>query len=206
MAMVISRTGIAAQSPATRPSKQISESDSALIARIAKRDHAAMRALFARHQVAVYRWLRRIVHDEALAEDLLSEVFLDLWRQAASSFAGRSSVSTWLLGIARHKALSACRRRQDEQLDGELAERICDPADDPETVLDARNRAERLVHALRNLSQAHRAVIDLVYYHGKSVNEVAALLGVPPGTVKTRMFHARRKLAASVDAGAALAC
>ena len=204
MATVISRTAIAAQPRATQPTRPISDSDTALIARIARGDQAAMRALFARHQAPVYRWLRRIVHDEALAEDLLSEVFLDVWRHAAS-FAGRSTVSTWLLAIARHKALSSCRRRQDEQLDDELSESICDPADDPETVLNARDRGERLSHALRCLSQAHRAVIDLVYYHGKSVNEVAAVLGVPPGTVKTRMFHARRKLAASVNAGAALA-
>ena len=81
-------------------------SDETLIQRIAAGDRQAMRTLFARHRVAVYRWLLRLVNDEALAEDLLSDVFLDVWRQAAS-FEARASVSTWLLAIARYKALSA---------------------------------------------------------------------------------------------------
>src|ERR1700674_2812263 len=105
----IARTGSAPASPAMPAAGEFS-SDQALIARIAGGDQLAMRALFARHQTALYRWLLRIVRDEALAEDLLSEVFLVVWRQAAS-FQGRSSVSTWLLAIARHKALSARRRR-----------------------------------------------------------------------------------------------
>ena len=86
-----------------------SSSDKALIRLIAAGDQSAMRALFARYRVALYRWLLRFVDDGALAEDLLSEVFLDVWRHAAS-FEARSSVSTWLLAIARHKALSARRR------------------------------------------------------------------------------------------------
>ena len=82
-----------------------------------------MQTLFVRHRVALYRWLLRLVGDEALAEDLLSDVFLDVWRQAAS-FEGRSSVSTWLLAITRFKALSALRRRKDAELDDETAAAI----------------------------------------------------------------------------------
>jgi RNA polymerase sigma-70 factor, ECF subfamily len=78
-----------------------------------------MRTLFALYQVRLYRWIVRIVGNEELAEELLSDVFLDVWRQAAS-FKARSSVSTWLLSIARFKGLSACHRRIDEQLDEEL--------------------------------------------------------------------------------------
>src|ERR1700674_1953989 len=109
MLAAIARAGSAAASPAMPAAGEL-PSDKALIARIAGGDQLAMRTLFVRHQTALYRWLRRIVRDEALAEDLLSEVFLDVWRQAAS-FQGRSSVATWLLAIARHKALSARRRR-----------------------------------------------------------------------------------------------
>src|SRR5689334_5727701 len=116
-----------------------SSSDEALIRRIAAGDQSAMRALFARYRVALYRWLLRLVDDDALAEDLLSEVFLDVWRHAAT-FEGRSSVSTWLLAIARYKALSARRRRSDAELDDELACRLADPADDPELVLQKKNR------------------------------------------------------------------
>jgi RNA polymerase sigma-70 factor (ECF subfamily) len=169
-------------------------SDEALIRRIAAGDQLAMRTLFARHRIPLYRWLLRIVRNETVAEDLLSDVFLDVWRQAAS-FQGRASVSTWLLAIARYKALSARRARVDAELDAHLASTIADPADDPEAVLQKKNRSEVLRDSLASLSPEHSEVIDLVYYHGKSVKEVADITGVGEATVKTRMFYARRKLA-----------
>src|SRR6266481_3241486 len=118
-------------------------SDEALIRRIAAGDQLAMRTLFARHRIPLYRWLLRIVRDETTAEDLLSDVFLDVWRQAAS-FKGRASVSTWLLAIARYKALSARRARSDAKLDTEIASTVVDPADDPEVALQKKNRGELL--------------------------------------------------------------
>src|SRR6266478_5534501 len=198
MATVCIRGGGAAASPEWAAACE-SSSDKTLTRRIAAGDQSAMRALFARYRVKVYRWLLCLVVDEALAEDLLSEVFLDVWRQAAS-FEARSSVSTWLLAIARHKALSARRRRIDAELDEDFAARIRHPADDPEMVLLKKNRADLLLQSMANLSRKHREVLDLVYYHGKSVKEVAEIAGVPQATVKTRMFHARRKLADLVKA------
>jgi RNA polymerase sigma-70 factor, ECF subfamily len=153
-----------------------------------------MRTLFGRHRVPLYRWLLRLVGDEAIAEDLLSDVFLDVWRQAGT-FEARSSVSTWLLAIARYKALSARRRRTDVELDEKMASRMADPADDPEVVLQKKTRAELLHHSLARLSPEHGEVIDLVYFHGKSVKEVADIVGVGEATVKTRMFYVRKKLA-----------
>ena len=153
-----------------------------------------MRTLFFRHRVALYRRLLRLVRDEALAEDLLSDVFLDVWRQAAS-FEARSSVSTWLLAIARYKALSARRRRLDAELDETIASAVADTADDPEVVLQKKDRSKLLRHSLERLSPEHGEVIDLVYYHGKSVKDVAEIIGISEATVKTRMFYARRKLA-----------
>jgi RNA polymerase sigma-70 factor, ECF subfamily len=176
-----------------------SSSDQALLARIACGDQLAMRGLFARHQTLVYRWLLRLVRHEAMAEDLLSEVFLDVWRHAAS-FQGRSSVSTWLLAIARHKALSARRRRVDDRLDETLAAQIPDPADDPEIALQKKDQSELLRGALSRLSDEHREVVDLVYYHGRSVKETAEIVGVGEPTVKTRMFYARRRLAGLIGA------
>jgi RNA polymerase sigma-70 factor, ECF subfamily len=161
---------------------------------IAAGNKPAMQALFARHRTSVYRWLLRFVSNETLAEDLLSEVFLDVWRQAAR-FEYRSSVSTWLLSIARHKALSARRRRTEAELDEKIEATVADPADDPEVALQEKNRAELLRRALTRLSPEHRQVIDLVYYHEKSVDEVAQIIDVLPATVKTRMFYARKKLA-----------
>src|SRR3954449_5189054 len=103
-------------------------SDEELIGRIASGDRLAMQVLFARHHVRVFRFVLRLVRDESRAEDLISEVFLDVWRQAGK-FEGRSAVSTWLLAIARFKALSALRRRTDAELNEETAEAIEDTAD-----------------------------------------------------------------------------
>src|SRR6516164_2331779 len=175
-----------------------SSSDKALIRLIAAGDQSAMRALFARYRVALYRWLLRLVDDGALAEDLLSETFLDVWRQAAS-FEARSSVSTWLLAIARYKALSARRRRTDAELDEATVSTAPDTADDPEVTLQKKNRAEALRQSLLRLSPDHREVIDLAYYHGKSVKEIAEIVSISEATVKTRMFYARRKLAELVE-------
>jgi RNA polymerase sigma-70 factor (ECF subfamily) len=168
-------------------------SDESLVQRIASGDQLAMRALFARHQVRLYRFLARIVRDETLAEDLVSDVFLDVWRQAAS-FEARSSVSTWLLAMGRYKALSALRRRRDVELDDKVALSVVDPADNPEAVLQKKHTGEVLRQCVASLSPAHGQIIDLVYYHEKSVSEVAEILAIPEATVKTRMFYARKRL------------
>jgi len=180
-------------------------SDEALIGRIATGDKVAMQVLFARHHVRVYRFVLRRVRDQTQAEDLISEVFLDVWRQAGK-FEARSAVSTWLLAIARYKALSALRRRPDEELDEETAAAIEDPGDNPETALEKKDKGEILRKCLTALSPEHREIIDLVYYHEKSVEEVAEIVGIPENTVKTRMFYARKRLsellkAAGVDRG-----
>jgi RNA polymerase sigma-70 factor (ECF subfamily) len=188
------RTGsiAAARKP---PAEVESSTDEKLIGRIASADQLAMRTLFVRHQLRVYRFVLRIVKDETLAEDLLSDVFLDVWRQAAR-FEGRTAVSTWLLAIARFKALSAMRRGMDVGLDDDMAATIVDPAD-AEAVLRHKHDADMLRRYWTKLSPAHAEVIDLVYYHGKSIKEVAEIVGVPIATVKSRMFYARKQLAVS---------
>ena len=105
--------------------------DEVLIGRIARGDRLAMQVLFARHHVRVFRFVLRLLHDEALAEDVISETFLDVWRQAGR-FEGRSTVSTWLIAIARFKALSMLRKRREEELDDETANSIEETADGPE--------------------------------------------------------------------------
>jgi RNA polymerase sigma-70 factor (ECF subfamily) len=174
-------------------SANLSASDEVLIGRIAKDDRLAMQVLFARHQVRVYRFVLRLVGNQGVAEDLISEVFLDVWRQA-DRFEGRSAVSTWLLAIARFKALSAMRRKPEAELDDDTAGAIEDTADDPEVAVQKKDKGEVLRKCLLLLSPEHREVIDLVYYHEKSVEEVAEIVGVPEPTVKTRMFYARKKL------------
>jgi RNA polymerase sigma factor (sigma-70 family) len=99
------------------------------------------------------------------------------------------------LAITRNRALSMLRRRPMERLDGSQAEAIVDRADDPEVAIQKQQQSAILADCLTKLSPAHREVIDLVYYRGRSTDEVAAITGVPASTVKTRMFYARKRLA-----------
>src|SRR3954452_1266820 len=112
MLIALTRQGSAA--PATAAGAP--SSDEVLVARIAGGDRLAMQTLFARHRTPVYRWLLRLVGNETVAENRLSDVFPDVWRQAGR-FQARAAVSTWLLAIARFKALSAPRTRKDAELD-----------------------------------------------------------------------------------------
>ena len=118
----------------TAASKGPDTSDLALIQSIAASDKHAMQILYARHNVRLFRFLLRFVADKSAAEDLLSEVFLDVWRQAGN-FRAQSRVSTWLLAIARNKAISALRRRSTEELDDATAAAVEDPGDDPEVTM-----------------------------------------------------------------------
>jgi RNA polymerase sigma-70 factor (ECF subfamily) len=174
-------------------------SDEILVERIAAGDKLAMQVLFARHRTPVYRWLLRFVGNETVAEDLLSDVFFDVWQQAGR-FEGRSAVFTWLLSIARFKALSARRRRADAPLDETIETTVADSADNPEMVLQKKSRGELVRAALTKLSPDHREILDLVYYHENSVEDCALILNIPVATVKTRMFYARKKLAEHVQA------
>lgn len=169
-------------------------SDEMLLEKIATGDRTAMHTLYARHNVRVYRFVLRMLRDSTAAEDLVSQVFLDVWR-SASQFEGRSQVSTWLLSIARFKALTALRQRKHEDIDQDDVMQIADQADTPEASLD-RSRTSAILRAcVARLSPAHREIVSLVYYHEKSVEEVAQLIGIPAATVKTRMFYARKQLA-----------
>jgi RNA polymerase sigma-70 factor (ECF subfamily) len=169
-------------------------SDDMLLESIADGNRTAMHILYCRHNVRVYRFILRIVRDATTAEDLVSQVFLDVWR-TASQFQGRSQVSTWLLSIARFKALTAMRQRRFEDIDQEDVRQIPDDTDTPETSLDRNDTSAILRACVAKLSPAHREIINLVYYHEKSVEEVGQIIGIPQSTVKTRMFYARKQLA-----------
>ncbi len=179
-------------------------SDEALIDAITQGDQGAMALLYGRHNLRVYRFILRMAGDASLAEDLVSEVFLEVWRHAGG-FAARSQVSTWLLAIARNKMLSARRRHSEETLDEHRAAAIQDPADDPEISAQKQDRSAIIRQCLSQLSAAHQEVVDLVYYHEKTLDEVAQIVGAPLSTIKTRMFYARQRMgklltAAGLDA------
>jgi RNA polymerase sigma-70 factor, ECF subfamily len=172
--------------------------DATLIARIATGDRLAMQALFARHKTRVYRFILRLVGDAASADDLTSEVFLAVWRNA-HKFRERAAASTWLLAIARFKVLAELRCRRNTTPDLEQPD-ASDPAPDPEASCADKHRGAMLRKCLGALSREHRTIIELVYYHEKSVQEVAAIVGIPRDTVKTRVFYARKKLVALLTA------
>jgi len=175
------------------------ETDEQLLGQIAAGDRHALELLYRRHHVRVYRFLVRLTDNAASAEDLTSDVFLEIWKDA-ERFQGRSRVSTWMLGIARHKAISVLRRRRAEPLDDATAESIADNSASAEAMLQEQETVTVLRQCLTQLSAAHREIVDLVYYHGKSIAEVAEIVGVPEATVKTRMFYARKRLAALLAA------
>lgn len=182
-----------------------SAQDLALMERLAAGDNQALKALFMRYRLQVYRFIGRIVRNDAVAEEQTNEVFLDVWRSAAS-FQGQSSPYTWILAIARNKAYGAIRRRREESLnEGEDDERA-DEGFDPEGLAMIGDKALILRKCIDALPLEQRTIIDLVYYHELAVAEVSAVAGIPEGTVKTRLFNARKKLstmllAAGVDRG-----
>lgn len=167
----------------------VAEEDGALMLRIATSDTAAMHLLFLRHHLAAYRFVLQRVQDRRLAEDVTGEVFLDVWRHAGR-FDGRSAVLTWILSIARHKAFTA---RPQRRLRFEVAGN--ETAGGSDSALPARDHHTVLRACMRKLPADHREVIDLVYYQEQSLESVAAILGIPRSTAKTRVSCARKRLA-----------
>lgn len=179
--------------------------DDELLSRIGRGDEPALRLLFGRYRLRVFRVLVRMVRSEAIAEELTNEVFLEVWRHAGS-YEGRSSVATWMLSIARNRAASLMRKRRDEALDDEQAAAVPDDADDPEVAAQKGDKSAAIRRCIARLSAEHREIVDLVYYHEMTIAEVAEIVGIPEATVKTRMFYARKKLSkllseAGVDRG-----
>lgn len=168
-------------------------SDEALLASIGNGDQNAMRHLYERHQARIYRYALSRLNDQFAAADILNEVMLDVWRQAVT-FAGRSKVSTWMLGITRHKLIDHLRREGRRR-----AESFDEATADPDTVsaVDAiagLQEAGRLSRCLQKLSEIQRETIHLAFFEDLSYPEIAVLTDSPEGTVKTRVFHAKQAL------------
>ncbi len=172
-----------------------SATDELLIARIAAGDQRAFRALFTSYGERVFRYAYRVVSDNAKAEEVTNDVMLEVWKHAAR-FEGRSKVSTWILGIARHVALNAVRNKQLDTVDLDTASPAADeePRDTAEQAHDRRLLKQGVREVLARLSPEHRDVVELTFFHGRSYDEIAKIVGCPENTVKTRMFHARRQI------------
>jgi RNA polymerase sigma-70 factor (ECF subfamily) len=164
-------------------------SDLEVLKQIANGDKRGLEMLYNRHSERTFKFLLRLTENRSAAEDLTHDVFLEVWK-SAKRFEGRSSVATWILSIARHKALDS-RRRQRTLTEHDLPGRA-EPS--PEVTVMQASSSDYMRECLATLSQEHREIIDLVYYHEKSVKEVSEILDIPEATVKTRMFYARKKL------------
>jgi RNA polymerase sigma-70 factor (ECF subfamily) len=167
--------------------------DLELLKDIVAGSHLAFQVLYARHNVRLFRFLMRLTGDRALAEDLVHDVFLDVWR-APANFGGRSSLLTWIMSIAHNKGVDALRRRGTRYAEDITEHEIEDDAATPEENSIMNSDAEAIRSCLNRLSPEHKAVIDLVYYHEMPVHDVSIIAGIPENTVKTRLFHARKKL------------
>ncbi|WP_181164521.1 RNA polymerase sigma factor [Amaricoccus solimangrovi] len=168
------------------------DSDEALIARVAQGDRAAMKRLYDRVSDPLFRFLRARLRDPFEAADVSQETFLEVWRGAAR-FEGRSSARTWILGIARNRAIDRMRR-SGREIPAEPDETIADEAPDPEAVAEAASDAARVRACLDGLSDAHRAAVELAFFQGLAYREIAEVEGIPEGTVKTRILHAKQLL------------
>jgi len=172
-----------------------SDPDRETLSAITRGDRQALAVLYDRHARSLLRYLERLVLDAPLAEDLLQDLFLIVWRDAGR-YRGEASVRSWLYGIAHNLGLMALRKRREWPLEEWAAEHVAadmeaDPADLAALAWDR----ERLSRALGALSAEHRAVVELVFYHGFKRKEAAQALGCPVGTVKSRLHYALRALA-----------
>ena len=167
--------------------------EAALLSRIAHQDMQAFELLYRSYYRRLTRFLEQVTRRPQLIDEILDDTMLVVWRKAAT-FNGQSQVSTWIFAIAYNKAMKALKKLRDPVRSPEGEEPS--PADGPETALIKRQADLQLRGLLDRLSAEQRAVIELTYYHGCAYNEIAKIVGCPVDTVKTRMFHARRKLRA----------
>lgn len=168
--------------------------DAEVLAAIAAGNQEALEVLYRRLEGRLFRYLVGMVGGDAgRAEDAMAETFLDVWRQAGR-FRGDAAVSTWVYGIARHKALSLLRRRVPASVEDEVLDQIAADTPDPLHDMTQAEAALRVRQALDRLSPAHREVLELSLYQEFAYEQIAEIVGCPVNTVKTRVFHARQQL------------
>jgi RNA polymerase sigma factor (sigma-70 family) len=179
--------------------------DGQLVELVAQKDAGALEALYERYGRPAYSLARRILTDDTLAQDVVQEVFLSLWRDARRFDAGRGTVATYLLSMTHHRAVDVVRREENLRrwrTSDEGLELEPDPKARVEDEVEASERRTEVRAALAELPAAQREALLLAYFGGYTQREVAALVGVPLGTVKTRMAAGMRKMREALqDAG-----
>ena len=169
------------------------DDDRRLLERIARRDRVAFETFFGLHGSPVHRFVRDLVRDDGLAEELTSDVMVEVWR-SAGKFGGRSRARTWVFGIAHHKAVDALRKRRSPVVPLDDLIGVSAEAEGPEAAAVRSDDRRELGAALASLSPEHRAVLELTYVEGFSQKEIAEIVGCPVPTIKTRAFYAKQRL------------
>ena len=164
----------------------------AMMTAIAGGDKQALASLYRVLETPVFRFIRSRLNDHFEAGDILHDVFIEVWR-SAGRFEGRSKVQTWIFGIAYRKVIDAHRRRGRVDVTDEFPD-AADDGPDPEACLASAEEAEHVRHCLGTLKDDHRAAIAMAFYEDMTYGEIAEVAGVPEGTIKTRVFHAKKLL------------
>ena len=185
-----------------RETGSASEQEAQWIRQIADGDRRAFEKLYEVYGPRIFRFAIRMVKDEGKAEEVVDDVMFEVWK-SAGRFEARSKPSTWILGIARFRALNAIRGKKIDTRNIDDDAPIADPAEDAGEQLDRLALAEQIKDALNELSPEHREVVELTFFQGCSYKEIADIAGCPEGTVKTRMYHAKRKLQPILSAAVA---
>ena len=168
------------------------ESDRDLLHGVADRNQSAMRTLYERHHASLFAFLKSRGSDAAGASDVVHDTMLEVWR-AADRFKGKSAVKTWIFSIARNKLVDRQRKDARTSVVDEVPE-VIDEAPDPEAAAMAADDAERVRNCLAGLKETHRAALRLAFYEDLTYEEIGEIEGAPVGTIKTRIFHAKKLL------------
>src|SRR4051794_14925838 len=181
------------------PERSAAPDERSLLDRVLKHDLQAFEGLYRIYQPRLTRFLNNLLKRPQLIEEVVDETMMAVW-QTAGNFQGASKLSTWIFAIAYRKAIKLRARWPDPVEDDARDERVSnDPS--PDQQLHHARLHDALVAAMDQLSADHRAVVDLTYFHGLGYREIAEVMSCPVDTVKTRMFHARRRLKAVLSGG-----
>ena len=174
-------------------------SDEAVVALTARSDEVALAELYDRYGRAAYGLAFRVLRDDALAEDAVQEAFLAVWRGAARFIPERAKASTWIMTLVHRRAVDLVRREERRRADPlpELELESGEPS--AADIVWLRLERERVQAALRQLPDQQREAIELAYYGGFTQSELAERLGVPLGTIKSRMFTGLSRLRELLD-------
>jgi RNA polymerase sigma-70 factor, ECF subfamily len=174
---------------------QQEDSDHELVAATASGEPQAFERLYHRYERCIYNYARTFVRRPTSAEEVVIDTMMAVWH-GARGFAGNSRVSTWILGIARHKALDAVRKSKHESEAAPLdqAAEIIDTAAAPSELVNRDHQAQLMRNAIARLSPDHQEILRLAFYEELPYEDIAALLSIPDNTVKTRVFYAKQQL------------